>query len=759
MAAFGSTPTGPGGQDDAMMMPSPAGGMAPMMAPPTAPATNEATPAAGDDAQNGPDKELADKLKRWSDPLTTKNIADELTPEVLAKIGDRVLRDFKIDDLSRKDWMTRSEDAIKLAMQVAEEKTSPWPNSSNVVFPLMTVAAIQFNARAYPAIVQGRNVVKGVVIGKDDGEPVIDPATQQPVMNPQTQQPQWKIPPGEKRRRAKRVADHMSWQLIEEQTEWEEDTDKLLLVLPIIGCCFRKTYFAPELGRNASALVNPKKLVVNYWARSMETAPRVSEVVEYYPNEVEEKIRAGLFLDLDYKVMGMSSTDEDAPIEFIEQHRLWDLDEDGYEEPYIVTAHKLSGKVARVVAGYEASGVMFDGERHEVARIQREHYYTKYDFIPNPDGGFYGVGFGQLLGPINDSVNTVINMLIDAGTLSINGGGFIGRGFSLHGGSLRRKMGEWTFVNAPGGVIRDAIVPLQPPEPSQVLFTLLGSLVEAGKEIASVKDVLTGGDAASANMQPTTLLALIEQGLKVFTAIFKRIHRAAKREYDKQYRLNSIYLEEQSSYRVGDDWREITRADYLAGSGIVPASDPTMVSDMQRLAHAQFLQGYQNDPLCNPLEIRHRIFEAAQTEDIDKIINPNPPPNPELIAKAAELELKGQSQRVTQIKDIAQAVLYIAQADKASNSQNVDWATHQLEVVKFMVESLTGQQGQQGQQGAAGGAAGPEPASGPAPAPGGPPGDEQSPVPGARKASDGQWYVQDPKRKGKFMRVMPNAAG
>ncbi|MDO8533524.1 MAG: hypothetical protein Q7S17_02120, partial [Xanthobacteraceae bacterium] len=401
-------PGGPGGADDSMMMPSPAGGMVSMVAKPT---NGDATEPA---EQEGPDKDLLGKLRRWSDPLTTKNIADEIDAAVLAKIGDRVLRDFKIDDLSRKDWLTKSEDAIKLAMQVAEEKTTPWPNASNVVFPLMTVAAIQFNARSYPAIVMGRNVVKGVVIGRDDGDPVVDPQSGQQAIDPQTQRPQWKTPPGEKRRRAKRVADHMSYQFVEEQPEWEEDTDKLLIILPIVGCCFRKTYFAPELGRNASSLVNPKRLVVNYWAKSMETAPRITEIVEFYPNEVEEKIRAGLFLNLNYKVMGSTTTDDDAPIEFLEQHRLWDLDGDGYEEPYIVTAHKTSGKVARIVAAYEAEGIIFSNETQEVARIRREHYYTKYDFIPNPDGGFYGLGFGQLLGPINDAVNTVINMLIDA---------------------------------------------------------------------------------------------------------------------------------------------------------------------------------------------------------------------------------------------------------------------------------------------------------------------------------------------------------
>src|SRR5262249_29719858 len=152
----------------------------------------------------------------------------------------------------------------------------------------------------------------------------------------------------------------------------------------------------------------------------------------------------------------------------------------------------------------------------------------------NPEGGFYGVGFGQLLGPINHAVNTSLNQLFDAGTLQNTGGGFIGRGLSMQSGSLKFRLGEWKVVNAPGQSIRDNVVPHQHAGPSAQLYQLLVYLVEAGKEVASVKDVLTG-DAAAATMQPTTLMAMIEQGLKVFTGIYKRIHLSAKREYQKLY--------------------------------------------------------------------------------------------------------------------------------------------------------------------------------------------------------------------------------
>src|SRR6185436_13377813 len=183
----------------------------------------------------------------------------------------------EIDVESRWDWMDKSKKAMELAIQVAEEKQYPWPRASNVIFPLMTNAAIQFAARAYPAIIQNRNVVRGIVIGPDIGKPVMNQMGQ-PIPDPRTQgqSPLWAEPPGSKRLRADRIGEHMSWQLLDEMPEWEPETDKLLHILPIAGCCFRKSYFDPAHGRNMSLLVLAPDLVISYYAKSLELAPRVT---------------------------------------------------------------------------------------------------------------------------------------------------------------------------------------------------------------------------------------------------------------------------------------------------------------------------------------------------------------------------------------------------------------------------------------------------------------------------------------------------
>jgi len=637
--------------------------------------------------QPQPDREQHQKLLRW---IKAVNIAEELEDSVLQAMGDRCVREYNIDERSRSDWKEKTERAMSLAMQETKEKQFPWPKASNVIFPLMTTASIQFAARAYPAIVQNRSVVKGVVIGNDDGRPQIDPNTGAPLMGPNGS-PVWAIPPGAKQDKADRIGEHMSWQLLDEQPEWEAETDTLLHVLPIVGCVFRKSYFDPGKGRNCSLMVSAMHLVKNYKSKCNETAPRLSEEHSYYPNEIEEQFRAGLWLRpiTPFGLPDNASDDMDAPHEFIEQHRYWDLDGDDYAEPYIVTVHKKSRQVVRVVARYDEEGVKFNSRTHAVQKIEPIHYYTQYDFLPNPDGGAYGIGFGQLLRPINEAVNTTLNQLIDAGTLQNTGGGFIGKGLSMNSGSIKFQMGEFKVVNVSGNDLRANLLPMPWAGPSPVLFNLLGLLVEAGKEIASIKDILTGDTGAkNANTPATTTLALIEQGLKVYTSIYKRVHRALKSELDKLYRLNRIYGDETSEFKVGDTWKQVTKQDYVNGSGVEPISDPTMVSDMQRLGRAQFLMQFANDPFFKGAEVRKIILEAAQMENIvDRVLNEQPPPNPAIAMKGMELEIKDADSKATinlrkaqEVQAYATAINQLAAADAAVGDQHLAWLDQQLRI-------------------------------------------------------------------------------
>ena len=668
----------------------------------------------------------ANRLLRWAD---SDNIAAELEQEQLNRIGDRVFREFTIDENSRAAWRTRTEKAHEVAMQVAKEKTYPWPKASNVLFPLMTNAALQFAARAYPAIVNGNQVVRGSIVGDDDGVPMTNPKTGQPVMQPNGQ-PFFIVQPGAKKDRALRIGEHMSWQLLDEDPEgtWESETDQLLHMLPIVGCVFRKSYPDPVAGRSLSRIVPALKLTINYKAKNVGTAPRATEEVPLYPYEVEELERSGSFIHHDYGQPPDAGDDREAQQIFLEQHRRLDLDDDGYPEPYIVTIHKQTRKVARIVARYDADMIFFRSSRLSaalvsvgdlrlapargmnfppemfadltLAKIEAIQYYTQYDFLPSMDGGPYGTGFGNLLAPINEAINTTLNQMLDAGHLQNTGGGFLGKGLGLQAGAVRFQIGEWKPVAVAGGTLKDNLVPIPFPGPSAVLYQLLSLLIESGKEIAAIKDILSG-DKTNANMPATTVLALIQQGLTVFTAIYKRIYRALKTEFQKLYRLNRVFLpHEGMRFRRGDKQFDLQPGDYADDMMVEPVSDPNTVSPMQKLARAQMLLSLMGDQsaarFLNGQAVMKRIMESAMVEKSDELLLPAPPPDPMMIAEAVKvqqraLELKADAsrQKAAEVRDLAQSILFLAQAKKAEHDIPLAWFDQQLEVVRHNFEAKT----------------------------------------------------------------------
>lgn len=619
------------------------------------------------------DESWLSRFVRWADPNSAINIALELDESKLGEIGMAVVEEARIDEVSREEWLSDARKGLDMALQKSAEKSYPWPRASNVVFPLITQAADQFAARAYPAIVQNRNVVKGAVIGDDDGdEAQVDPVTGQPMGEA--------VPAGAKAARAQRIGDHMSYQFLEEMPEWEEETDKLINILPIVGCQFRKTYWDPAEARIKSLRISHEDLIVNYWARSMETAPRITEVLRLYPYEIEEHKNSNYFVDQDYALDATAGIDKQHPVTFYEQHRRYDLDGDGYPEPYIVTVHKETMKVARIVARWDQmEGIDFAGD--EIAKINPVHYYTKYDFLPNKEGGLYGMGFAHNLKTLNEAVSSTLNMLIDAGHLQNTGGGFVGKGLGMMSGAVRFRPGEYKVVNAAGQDIRNSIVMMDHRGPSPVLFQLLGMLIEAGKDISSVKDVMTG-EVRAQTMSPTVFMALVEQGLKVFTAIYKRVHRSLKAEFAKVYRLNRIHLPANTGFRVGDAMMEVSKADYEAGAAVVPFSDPTMVVDAQKMARTQVLAEFKDDPMMNGLEIRKRILDAAAIDDPDEVLKGEPAPNPEMLAKVAELKIRELEARTRFMVGFTQSLKNLADADAAVAAPFQQWAAMQMQQVQ-----------------------------------------------------------------------------
>lgn len=605
--------------------------------------------------------------------LEIQNLAETLDDQTLATLSDRVLSDYHADKRSCDEWSKKVEKATKLAMSIAEQKDYPFKGASNVKYPLLSEAALQFNARAYPAIVQSGDIVKCKTYGAD--------------------------PDGRKVKRAARVQEYQSYQLCSEMPEWEDDTDKLTVVLPITGCMFRKVYRDPAKRRNASRLVWPNRLVVNYRAQSMDNVPRLTEEIDLYPHEIEKRIRSGHFMEFPYRDTAAESDateneesqpTPDDPHMFLEQNRLYDLDGDGYPEPYIVTVHKQTAKVVRVVANFDPETAHFS-ENGDVISLERNAYFVKYDFLPNPEGGFYGMGFGWLLNDLGETINTTINQLMDAGHLANVQGGLVSASLGIKERSISIGPGEWKVIKT-NGDLAGAIFPINYKEPSAVLFQLLGMFIEAGRDLSAIKDVLTG--ETRQNQTATTTLALIEQGLMVFTAIYKRVYRSLKKELSILARLNRDFGDDQTYNAFFDGPEQFSiREDFdMKGMDIAPVADPNSVSKMQKLAKAQFVyEAAQNNPLVNPVEATKRMFEAAQVDDIDKLIVPPPQPDPEEeILKRIMAELHIEAAQADIVETKAKALKAIADAEAAEEGQQLAAYTAYLGAVQNILSARMG---------------------------------------------------------------------
>ena len=569
--------------------------------------------------------------------LESINIAEDLDEDQLIKIGKQVCEGFDIDDASRAPWLKDVDKWTELALQISKTKTYPWAGASNVKYPLLATASMQFAARAYPSLVPSDGkVVKCQVVGSD-----LD---------------------GQKAMRAERISKHMSYQLMNEMEDWEEDMDKLLLGLPIIGTMFKKTYWDAQKQVNCSKLIYPKYLVVNYSARSLEDAERKTEILQgMYPRKVKEKQLQGIYRDVelpepsdtfDIKDTSKSVTqtfadgedDGTVPYQILEQHTYLDLDDDGYPEPYVVTVEYSSRKVLRIVACFDANSVSVN-EDGKIIRIEPIQYYTKFSFVPNPDGGFYDIGFGRLLGTINASVDTIINQLIDAGSLSNLQAGFIGKGLRIKMGESKFSPGEWKAVNATGDDLKKQILPLPVNPPNPVLLQLLQYLVQSGKELASVAEIMVG-KMPGQNTPATTTMATIEQGMKVFTAVYKRIFRSLAKEFKKLYKLNAQYLNPENIVAVLDE--PIQQSDYFGDpNDLIPAADPAAVTQQEKQAKAQMLLQLIGLGTLDPMKVTAYVLEAHEIPQKEEFMTqPQQGPSPEQQAAQQEAQMKQQEMQM-----------------------------------------------------------------------------------------------------------------
>lgn len=571
--------------------------------------------------------EVAEALRKLDEYVKADNIATLLEADDLAEIGHKVVDDLKMDEGSCSDWYDDNRKSLELASMVAKKKSFPWENASNLIVPLITRSAIMFNARTYPELMRNGTVAKGSVTTLN-ATPEQDAA-------------------------AEAQADVINYQCLKEMPEWETDTDKLLLSYSIVGTVYRKLFWDARQGRIRSTLIMPDKCIVNNGIDSLENAQRVSHLFDLHENDLISRQRAGMYRDIELQG---KTTDEEgnqqptAIYNIVEQHRWLDLDEDGYEEPYIVTVDKESAEVLAIQARFTMEDVtLIDGK---IAYIKQQSMFQDYHFIPAFDGSFLSNGFGKLLGSLNRGANSSLNNLLNAGFLSNTQGGFLSKGFRMSGGGKTIQPGEWRKTDLSPEQLQGGIMALPTKEPSAVLYQLLGTLIEFADSIVQTTNVSL--DQMPANTPAASTLAVMESGQRAFAAIFRRMCKSLEREFGIMAKLNAKYHPEEGVRILFSQ----------SGPTVSTVADPAVTSQAQRINLALGAKQAIADlgPMADQRLATKNLLEAMGVQDVDALLPEQMMPTPEAMQQL-EAQVQQISQQAQMIAEQAK-MLQLQLADK-----------------------------------------------------------------------------------------------
>ena len=542
------------------------------------------------------------------------NLAEYLDDGYLGEISSDLRASFEDDMESRSEWEETYTQGLDQLGVKYDERTQPFQGASGVTHPLIAESVTQFQAQAYKELLPAGGPVKTQVLGLQDVA---------------------------REEQASRVKDFMNYQIMEVMEEFDPDMDQLLFYLPLSGSTFKKVYFDETKQRAVSKFIPAQDLVVPYAASDLATASRVTHVLRMDGNDIRKLQLAGFYRDVELSkynqedevrekiddIQGTSRTYSDEVYTILEMHV--DLDIEGFEDmapdgeptgiaiPYIVTLDEGSGNILSIRRNFEeGTGIS-----------KKMQYFVHYKFMPGL--GFYGFGLIHMIGGLGRAATSILRQLIDAGTLANLPAGFKARGVRVRNDDEPLQPGEWRDIDAPGGNIRDAIIPLPYKEPSATLAQLLGALIEGGRRFVSLADQQTGDGNAAAPVGTT--VAMLERGMKVMSAIHKRLHYAQRQEFRVLARIfrDNMPPEGYPYDVVGGD-RMVMAEDFDGRVDVIPVSDPNIFSMAQRVTLAQTqLQLAQSNPQLHNLNAAYRrMYQALEVQNIDEILPPPPQPQP-----------------------------------------------------------------------------------------------------------------------------------
>ena len=560
------------------------------------------------------------------------NLAEFLDDADLGRISTEIVSDIQEDINSRKEWEDQYKNGLELLGMNYEDRAEPFEGASGIVHPLLAESVTQFQAQAYRELLPAGGPVKTAIIGQETPDIVAQ---------------------------AERVKNFMNYQITYEMEEYDPELDQMLFYLPIVGSSFKKVYFDPSLQRAVSKFVHAEDLIVPYNATDLKTSTRICHVIRMDSNEIRKLQLTGFYKDIELPtsepdtdnydevketikdIEGMSSSNYNEELTLYEIHT--DLDLPGFEDinsqgeatglkmPYIVTIVESSGEVLSIKRNFNEA----DPLRSKIP------YFVHYKFLPGL--GFYGFGLTHMIGGLSRASTSILRQLIDAGTLSNLPPGFKARGARIRDDETPLNPGEFRDVDMVGMDLRQAIMPLPFKEPSQTLYSLLGTLIDSGRRFASMADMKVG--EMQGNAPVGTTMAIMERGTKVMSAIHKRLHYSQKVEFKILARIFAMGTP-MYPYQVPGAPPEIKQADFDQRIDVLPVSDPNIFSMSQRIALAQTqLQLAQSNPEIHGsngmYQAYRKMYEALGVTNIDAILQPPPQPMPMNPAKENQEALRG----------------------------------------------------------------------------------------------------------------------
>lgn len=589
-----------------------------------------------------------DKLLKY---LNTPNIAELLDDKQLKNIAEDVLTGYRIDQDSRATWLERNQEAMKIVKHCEEGLENR--DMCKVVYHLLTNAIIQLSSRLSQHLVRNGQVLECAVLGDDS--PLVDYNTHQPI-------------PGKfvKQDKATRITNYASYEFLKESDTWLTEQQKLCSVVSSWGTAFTHCYYDPITKKDCFDLIPPEDVIINHNITSLEKAPRITVRHYFTKNDIVSNVRAGYFLDLDTD--NLDHTDNDGqqnefqeinPVyEFLCQMCYIDLDEDEYAEPYYVYVLNKTSKVFGIVPAFEFKDITLT-DKYEIQYIKPRINVIDYHCIDDPEGKFYSLGLNYLLLHQNRAITTIIRQLIDSGTLANQQGGFATKAFKTKEKTIQYEMGVFQVLDINPNIQDPSkhIMPFPFKEPSQVLFALLGTLIEAGDKMGFVTDTLTG-DAAMQNVPATTMLAMIEQGTRAFKPMVQKLLTSNKKMFKWWFHSKALHLDEEKYIRFNDSQFVIVKDDFDEESlDVIPVADPTQSSEGHKYAKIQALyQLIQIAPQgVNIPEILLRVFKDLQFSSPEQLIAPPQQPQPD--PKMLDIQLKQQQFQANQQENARQAQL------------------------------------------------------------------------------------------------------